>query len=165
MSNTYGVRITGAADGLLDYDIMLKSYSGIHYSGLTSHLSFQLVREKDTITNILARPAGDIILLQNGLALYTATIIGHNLFTGSQSRTLSMTGAYFKNETSFAIITTTVESIKNEANGVRVFKIPYHIGFNPLDSIDYNNEIIQIDKVSPHLEANNTYTQLREKFT
>ena len=162
MPDVYDATITGAADGLPDFDYILKSYSGIHYSGLTSHLRFQFPRQNDDIKGVTDRPNGEIILRKNGFELYRGTPESVDFFNGASASTFSISATYLTTETTPKTVTAQVELIDTDYDGKRIFKLPGYHDFQPLDSLFYNSETIEIDQVRIIINAESTYLKLRE---
>jgi len=162
MPDIYDALLTGAADSLNDFVYIIKSYNGIHYSGLTSHLNFQFPRQESDVQAIIDRPGGEILLRKNGLELFRGIPVTFNFYNGASSKTFSISASFVKTEIVHNTISLPIEKIDHDYDGIRRFKIPGHHNFKPLDSLLYNNETIQIDQVTVNIKSGETYLSLRE---
>lgn len=162
MPDIYDVVLTGAQDGKPDFIYILKSYNGIHYSDLASHLSFQFPRQSGDIQAVSDRPNGEIVLRKNGIELFRGVPKFFDFYEGANSKTFTISASYLQTESTPKTVTLPVELIDNESDGKRIFKIPGNHDFQPLDSLNYNSEVILIDQVRINIKQNDNYLRLRE---
>jgi len=162
MPNKFDVVLTGTPDGLSDFTYTLKSFNGIHYSGLTSHLYFQLPRQFGDIQAILDRPNGEIVLRKNSIELFRSVPINIDFYEGATNKTFSISASYVATETTPETIELPVEKIDYDIDGKRRIKIAGNHIFKPLDSLLYDEEEIQIDQVIVNISIDKFYMMLRE---
>lgn len=162
MPDIYTALLTGDADSVSDFEFIIKSYSGIHYSGAISYMSFQLPKVNGYTEAMAARPNGEFSLQQNGIDLFVGVISWLNFYVGSVNKTISVSADYLKTETGPAASSLPVTNIHYEYDGKRVFTIEGYHTFKATDSLLYDSETIEIDKVSIVLGENRKYMTLRE---
>jgi len=158
----YDVVITGIEDGKDDFVYVLKSFNGILYSGLTSHLNFNFPRQKNDIDEIIDRPNGKILLRQNEVEIYRGDQSGFDFYQGSSNSTFSISAGYTKDESENIAYELPIEKITNDYDGTRRIKVPGFYNFLPLDYIIIDQIAVQIDQVIVNISSNGAYLMLRE---
>lgn len=158
----YIVTLTGAPDSTTDFDLKLKSYNGTHYSGFISNLSFQVPRISGYIDEILNRTNGELILKRNSVELFRGLLKRFDFFVGPKTSTLSLSASYLETETTLKTETPDVTSVNFGYDLKRTFTANGFANVQPLDSIIYEEETIQIDKVVINISKNGIYYRLRE---
>jgi hypothetical protein len=155
--------ITGSNDELNDYSLLLKSFSGTLYSGLTSTQNYQFINHPGAIRAILNRPGGEIVLYRNKIEVLRGEVASYTQHTGPSSRTLSVSTSYIKTEVTQKIVQALVETIEFDFTGKRTFVIPGFLDINPLDYFRYKGQDIEIDFVVMILGTDAIKFKLKEK--
>ena len=162
MPDIYDALLTGDTDGRSDFIYKLKRFNGTLYSGLTSNLIFQLPRINGDVDALTDRPNGEILLRKNGFELYRGAQSNYDFYDGPQNRTFSISASYFAEETIHNSIELPVQTIGNDYDGKRRFRIPGNHEFKPLDYLVHESESIQIDQVGVFISIDGNYMMLRE---
>jgi len=143
--------LTGNGDSLPDYEYRLKSFNANRYSGIQSNYNFQMPKQPDAIAAFDARPNGELIVYFKDDEIFRCNPGVYNYNVGAVSQTMGVNGT--KQTTNddpktITIADNRVVSIKYSVAGVRTFTVLDYIDLDPLDSIVYKSETIQIEKIT-----------------
>jgi len=164
---TMSLILTGEQDNTTSYEYLLKSFSANRYDSATSQsrFTFQCPKRTDDITAYNARPNGEMILYKDGIEIFRVDPDYYSYNVGPDSETLSIKAS--RSYTNSSVQTLTIDSnevsnISTGATGKRTFTIPKWIEINPLDSILYELETIQIAQVVISAKVSGWTFQLTE---
>jgi len=143
--------LSGANDGLPNYEYLLKSFTATRRSPDLSRFTFQMPKRADDIDAYNLRPNGEMILYKDGVEIFRVDPQYINFNVGPTSETLSLVASRaYTNPAPKTIVLSgsDISSITQNSSSKRVFSVPSYIVVNPLDSILYNGETIQINNIS-----------------
>ena len=163
--------LTGADDGLSDYEFKLRSYNGVHYSGKSSYLTFIMPYDNDYMSEYNNRPNGEIRLIRTaefGVNQGETTIAVGNpqsvdYHKGSMSSSFKISAT--KQVTNINPKTYDLENVINvylDSSGARIFEVTGYNDIKAKDFVIYASETIEIVQVIIMISDSNFKYKLKE---